>query len=221
MPDSADARRTMVDRQVRTYDVTDRAVIAALLETPREPFVPAGREALTYSDQAIPLRSEAGSRRSLLPPMILARLLQALDIRAGATVLDVGCATGYSTLLLDRLGAHVVGLEPDSQLADGARARLARLGSERVSVVIDSVVQGHAAGAPYDAILLNGAFEITPEGLIDQLSDQGRLVGIDASGRAPKAVLIRRAGQGSSRQTLFDAAAPVFEDLRRTEAFAF
>lgn len=222
MVDFAQARRTMVDRQVRTYDVTDRAVLAAFEEVPRERFVPPGREALAYSDQAVPLDGAAGGDgRSLLAPMVLARLLQALAIQPTDRVLDVACGSGYGTLVIERLGGRVIGLEPDAALAETAARLLAELGSGGARIVAGPVAAGHSAGAPYDGVLINGAFEIPPRSLLDQVAERGRLVGIEARARAPKAVLYRRAGAAFSRQALFDAAAPSLDGLRRPPEFVF
>jgi len=221
MIDFAQARRMMVDCQVRTYDVTDRAVLAALDEVPREKFVPADRVALVYSDQPIPLTSGVPQGgRVLLAPMVLARLLQALEAAPGEAVLDVGCGTGYSTAVLARIGAYVTGLEPDAGLASIARRLLAEVVGHPVTVAEGPAGRGAAQFGPYDAILVNGSFEIRPDGLLDQLKENGRLVGIEGIGRATKAVIYRRADGTFGARSLFDATAPVFADLKQTFAFA-
>ena len=103
MTDFAAARRSMVDGQVRTSDVTDLRIIAAMLELPRERFVPGSDAALAYLDRDIPLRAPGtGAGRCLLKPMVLAKMVQAASVRATDHVLDVGCATGYSAALLAR-----------------------------------------------------------------------------------------------------------------------
>jgi protein-L-isoaspartate(D-aspartate) O-methyltransferase len=222
MLDFAAARRTMVDRQVRTFDVTNLAVIAAFDGAPREKFVPPGREALAYSDVAVPLEAEGPSvTRCLLPPMIVARMLQALDVRPGERVLDAGCATGYTTCLLHRLEAFVIGLEPDAGLAEMARKALAESAAGQVEIVTGPIAAGHAAGAPYDAILLNGAYQVEPEALYAQLAEGGRLVGIDASQAVPRATLSIRRGKIVSRQPLFGATAPLVEGLGAPAQFVF
>ncbi len=209
----------MIDCQVRTFDVTDLRLLDVMDEVPREHFVPADSLPLAYSDQLIRCRGEGGGRW-LLTPMAVARLLQALDIRPGQAVLDAGCGGGYTTALAAKLGGRVTGVESDAALAAIAKRGLAALGLD-APVVTGAVADGHAPGAPYDAILLNGAFEAAPETLLAQIGPDGRLAGIDADGGAPKAVLIRRAGKGFSRMALFDCAAPVFDGLRRAPSFAF
>src|SRR5262245_7710514 len=119
MLDFASARRMMVDGQLRTSDVTDPRLIAAMLEIPRERFVP--QPTLAYVDLDLPV--DGGSRR-LLKPMVLAKLIQAAEINAEACVLDIGCGTGYSSAVLAQLARAVVALEADPELAQQARENL-------------------------------------------------------------------------------------------------
>ena len=102
MIDFAAARRMMVDGQVRTSDVTDLRIIAAMLELPRERFVPTPRPLLPISISTFLPSEAAGDKpaRHLLKPMVLAKLIQAAAVKADDRVLDVGCATGYSAALL-------------------------------------------------------------------------------------------------------------------------
>ena len=117
MIDFVAARRMMVDGQVRTADVTDPRLLSAMLDLPRERFFPEDKASLAYLDIDVPV-SEAGLPvRRLLKPMVLAKLIQAAGIAATDHVLDVGCATGYSTALLAQLAGSVVGLEEDRTLA--------------------------------------------------------------------------------------------------------
>src|SRR5918995_1381193 len=119
MLDFAQARRAMVDSQLRTFDVFDIPVLAAMEAVPRERFVPAGRESLAYIDQDIPVSDGIAGveRRFMLKPMVLGRMLQALDIEAGVKALDVACGLGYSSAVLAQLGAKVVALESVEPLA--------------------------------------------------------------------------------------------------------
>jgi protein-L-isoaspartate(D-aspartate) O-methyltransferase len=216
MADSATLRRMMVDGQIRTADVTDRPLIQAMLDLPRERFVSPAQAALAYLDQDLP--AGAAGRR-LLKPMILAKMLQALDLSPGTRVLDVGCATGYAAALMARLGATVVALDEQPELAGQARANLA--GLESVEVAEGKLIDGYPAKAPYDAILVEGAVEVEPEALCRQLADGGRLVCIRGAGPAAKATLYRRNGDDISHGQLFDAAAAVLPDFTRPPAFVF
>jgi protein-L-isoaspartate(D-aspartate) O-methyltransferase len=220
MMDFATARRMMVDGQIRTMDVTDPRVIAAMFDLPRERFLPPAKAALAYLDRDIPVTDDNTSRR-LLKPMVLAKLVQAAEIRAGDHVLDVGCATGYSSALLSRLAGSVVALEEDPVLAAQAQKNLAELGLEHVEVVRGPLVAGWRERAPYDAILLNGATEVVPKDLCDQLRNGGRLVCVLGHAPASKATVFRCANGDTSGRPIFDAAAPILPGFTKSQAFVF
>jgi protein-L-isoaspartate(D-aspartate) O-methyltransferase len=172
---------------------------------------------LAYLDLDAPA-NDSGSRR-LLKPMVLAKLLYAADIGGTDRVLDVGCASGYSSAILGRLGADVVALEEDAALA--GRASTALRGQKNVTVVTGPLVAGWPASAPYDVIVVNGACDVAPAALCDQLADRGRLVCIVGSGPAGKATLFRRDGNDIGSRRIFDAAAPLLPGFARAPAFSF
>ena len=221
MIDFAHARRMMVEGQVRTADVTDLALVAAMLDVPRERFVAPGQAALAYLDLglAVGQGTALGSRR-LLTPMVLAKLLQAAEIRAEDHVLDVACATGYAAAVIARLAAQVTALEEDPALAATAKAILADLAPANVSVVTGPLTAGWPAAAPYDVILLEGATEIVPRAFFPQLRDGGRLLCVQ--GRTPgKAMLYRSVGGDVSGRVIFDAAAALLPGFIEPPAFVF
>jgi protein-L-isoaspartate(D-aspartate) O-methyltransferase len=217
MVDFAQARRTMVDGQVRTADVTDLRLLRAMQEVPRELFVPAPRRAIAYLDRDVPV----SSARALLKPMVLGKLLQAAAIMPTDRVLDVGTATGYSSAVLGRLAALVIALEEDEQLAASARETLASVGAATVAVATGPLTDGWAAEAPYDVIMLQGASEVAPDSLLAQLADGGRLLAVVGSGPLGKAVIYRKAGSHATAQPLFDAAAPLLPGFAQAPAFVF
>jgi protein-L-isoaspartate(D-aspartate) O-methyltransferase len=191
-------------------------VLAAFADLPRETFVAPAFASLAYVDRDVP--ALGASDRLLLAPMVLAKLIQAANIRLGEKALDVAGGSGYSAAVLAALGAHVTVLEDDSGALAAAKTLL---GAEKsIDLVAGALAEG-AAGGPFDLILVNGAFECAPEKLLDQLSDGGRLVGVDASFRSPKAVLIERMSGVSSRRALFDATAPRLRAFRQIASFAF
>jgi protein-L-isoaspartate(D-aspartate) O-methyltransferase len=220
MIDYAQARRTMVDCQIRPADVTDRALLAAMLDIPRERFLPPHLAGLAYLDLDLPL---AGPRhnptRRLIKPQVLAKLLQAAAITDADRVLDVGCATGYSSAVLARLAKSVVALEDDAELPRPARAELTK--TANIEIVHGPLVAGWPKRAPYDVIVLNGATEITPEGLLEQLADGGRFVGVFGRGQSAKAMLFRRVNGALSSWPIFDAAAPLLPGFAAPSAFVF
>src|SRR5476649_1293408 len=144
MPDFAAARRTMVDGQVRTSDVTDLRLVAAMLDLPRERFVPQDKMDVAYFDLDIPVGGQGGGagrpQRRLLKPMVLAKLIQAADIGSTDRVLDVGCGNGYAAAVLARVAGQVVALEEDAALAKAAGAALSS--QPNVTVVSGPLVDG-------------------------------------------------------------------------------
>jgi protein-L-isoaspartate(D-aspartate) O-methyltransferase len=221
MSDFAALRRTMVDGQVRTADVTDLRLLAVMLDLPRERFVPAAKAELAYLDRDIPVSGADRPVRWLLKPMVLAKLIQAAAIGETEQVLDVGCATGYSSALLGRLAGGVVALEEDMALAQKATENIAALGAANVQVATGALAAGWPAGGPYDAILLEGASEVAPQALLGQLKEGGRLVCVLGRGPVGKAMLYHaRAGEFSGRP-IFNAAAPLLPGFAETPEFVF
>jgi protein-L-isoaspartate O-methyltransferase len=149
---------------LRTFDVNHIPLLAAFDSVPREGFVPAGRESLAYSDQDVAVAQGSGERRFMLAPMVLARLIQSLEIGSGDKVLDVACGLGYSCAVMARLGAAVIGLDVDESIVAEARRRLAESGTVGAAVVGGALESGYPKGGPYDAILVNGAVETEPRG---------------------------------------------------------
>lgn len=217
MVDYAQARRAMVDSQVRPHDVTDLRIIAALLEVPRERFFPPAQRPLAYLDAELPV----AGKRCLLKPMVFAKLVQSAALTENDRVLDVGCTTGYSSAVLGKLSDSVVALEEDAALARMASETLAEVGASNVSVATGPLTGGWAQGAPYDAILVEGAVEVVPDALIAQLKEGGRLVAVVGSMPMGKATLYRKVGGHVTAVPLFDAAAPLLPGFAKPAAFVF
>ena len=210
-------RLAMVNGQLRTGDVADREVLAAFLEIPRERFVAPEFAALAYVDRDMPALG-AKSRR-LLPPLTLARMLQAAQVKAGEKALDVAGGSGYGAALLDFMGAKVVALESDAGAAAAARQELA--GRANISVVEGPLDVGAAGLGPFDVIVVEGAFEVWPERLLALLADRGRLVGVDAITGAPQAALFEKNGSGVGRRALFETRAETLDGFKADASFAF
>jgi protein-L-isoaspartate(D-aspartate) O-methyltransferase len=214
---SIERRRRMVDGQLRVGGVTDLALLAAFLDTPREAFVAPAQAGLAYLDGDQP--ALGSSRRRLLAPLTLARLLQAAMVAPGDRALDVAGGSGYSAAILSRLGASVVALESDAGAAAAARRALA--GCAGIEVVEGDLVAGAAGRGPFDVILLHGTYESRPDALIAQLGEGGRLVGVEAQPGAEEAVLVERSAAGISRRALFETRVAAIEAFRRAPSFAF
>ena len=217
-------RRAMVDGQIRTFDVTDQAVILAFSMVPRELFLPPGLRDLAYSDAVLTLRG--ASSRAMLQPMHLARLMQGASIQRADRVLVVAGGTGYVACLMAHVAGHVVTLETDAAFAKEVASLSEKIGLANVEAVTGSLAAGHPAGAPYDVILIQGAVEAKLDALFQQLSPTGRLVAIEtktgeATRRAGRAIRFQRVSEDISVRPLFDATAPVLVEFAASENFVF
>jgi protein-L-isoaspartate(D-aspartate) O-methyltransferase len=211
----------MVDSQIRPSDVTDRRIPRAMLEVPRELFVPASAQATAYIDDQVRVAGGSGSAgpRFLLAPRVLAKLIQNLDIAETDTVLDIGCATGYSAAILSRLAKTVVAVETDPVLAGQAAAALKSAGISGVAVHAGPLAVGYPTRAPFDAILINGAVPEAPANLLDQLKDGGRLAAVLVSNGVGRATLWRRYGTHFDHRALFDASAAPLPGFEKPAVF--
>jgi protein-L-isoaspartate(D-aspartate) O-methyltransferase len=221
MTDFAAARRMMVDGQIRPNDVHDLRIIAAMLEIPRERFVSASNAEFAYADLDLPVGIDTQPARRLLKPMVLAKMAQAAAVGASDRVLDVGCATGYSSALLARLAQSVVALEEDPALAKLAEQALSDLHTSNVTVVTGPAIKGWPARAPYDVIFLNGATEVVPKTLFGQLKEEGRLIAVMGRSAAGRVILYRCVGGNVSGWPVFDAAAALVPGFAEPPTFVF
>jgi protein-L-isoaspartate(D-aspartate) O-methyltransferase len=223
MADLSNARRMMVDGQVKTVDVTDHALLVALGEIPRERFVPGPLRNLAYLDRDLQVADATATRegRYLMEAGPFARLVQAAEIKPEDVVLDVGCGTGYSAAILARLASSVVALESDPELAQFANEALSTLGIDNVAVVTRPLEPGYPVEGPYDVILLEGAVEVISDALFGQLKEDGRLVGVVGYGRTGRATVYQRSGSGMSARTAFDAHVAPLPGFRKPKAFVF
>jgi len=215
------ARQKMVDGQVRTDDVTDPRILDAMLALPREDFVPVQKRPLAYLDLDLDVGEASSAKRFLIKPQVTAKMLQAANIGASDNVLIVGCATGYCAAIAGTMAAKVTGTETDPALVAKGGEILARLGFTNVTLKVAAPADGDPAGAPYDVIILNGSTEIEPEQLYGQLGEGGRLVGVFATARPSRAMIVTRSHGDLGRWTLFDAAAPLLPGLEKRPAFVF
>lgn len=220
--DSAALRRTALDCQIRPYGVVDQAVLARFLDVPREPFAPAGAEALVYSDSELRHPLAAGGTRAMLAPLVLARMMQAAEIQPSDVALDVGGATGYTAALAAGLAGRVIALESDAALSAAAAQNFAISGLGNVEAMCGPLVDGASAKGPFDLVIVNGAVEQGVDKLLGQLAPGGRLVLLEPqTAGAAIAVLYRRDGSNLSRRALFEATGKLLPEFARKPAFAF
>lgn len=218
----AELRRTMVDRQIKTFDVTDAAVLARMLEVARERFLPGDLGPLAYSDAALELEGEDGAVRRLLPPLVLARLIQGARVEPADRALVVAAGPGYSAALLAGLASEVVAVESDAVLAAQCRDNLAAAGLSGVRVIEGPLVAGAPRAAPFDVILVDGAAAARLDPLIEQLADGGRLVVLRQTPEGIcQATRYEKSGATVGTRALFDAGHPVLDAFRPVESFTF
>jgi protein-L-isoaspartate(D-aspartate) O-methyltransferase len=217
------ARLAMVESQIRPNAVRDPSILNAFATLPRELFVPEEQKALAYMDEAVlaaPGAADSPPRR-LLPPMVLARMLQAASLSRTDRALDVGGATGYSAAVLAALCATVDVLEASESLAEATRRNLLAAKVESVSVHVGPLDQGLQGGIPFDFILVNGAVAREPATLFGQLAEGGRLVAILRSGWLGRAALFTKSSGVVSGRPIFDAGADYLPGFEPTPQFVF
>jgi protein-L-isoaspartate(D-aspartate) O-methyltransferase len=182
----------MVERQLLGRDIADDAVLEAMGRVPREAFVPESERRRAYADAALPI----GHGQTISQPYMVARIAEALALRPGELVLDVGTGSGYQAAVLAELGADVVTIERIPELASTARKRLAEAGFERVEVVVGDGTLGLPGRAPFDAIAVAAAAPGLPQTLYEQLRPRGRLVVPVGGQRVQRLELIVRSPEG-------------------------
>ena len=207
-------RRAMVASQLRTTGVNDPRVVAAMGAVPRERFVPAERCALAYADTVVPL----GHGRQLNPPMALGRMLTEARLQGDEKALVIGAATGYSAAVLARLAGSVTAVEEQPELVAFARKALDGCGIELVE---GPLREGHAAGAPYDFILIDGAVEYVPQVIVDQLADGGEFALALLDEGVTRLCVGRVVGGAFGTTAVSDAAAALLPGFEKPRGFSF
>jgi protein-L-isoaspartate(D-aspartate) O-methyltransferase len=215
MTDFALRRQMMVDTQVRPSDVTKYPIIAAMLAVPREAYVPPARREAAYVGENLVI----APGRVLIEPRTFAKLLDALDVQPGETVLDIGCGLGYSTAVLARLAGAVVAVEEDADMAGAAERTLAAEGVDNAAVVAGALALGAVKSGPYDVIMLQGAVEEIPDSLTAQLRVGGRIGAVFMEGSLGVARIGYKSDAGTSWREVFNASAPVLPGFRRQMGF--
>ncbi len=166
-------RRRMVERQLRRRGIHDERVLEAMLEIPREEFVPETVRHAAYSDQPAPI----GHGQTISQPYMTALMVQCLELTGSETVLEVGGGCGYHAAVLGALAARVISVEVIPELAEAARRNLEKTGYMRnVVVVTGDGSQGCPEFAPYDAISVAAAAPEVPAPLLAQLKSPGKMV---------------------------------------------
>jgi protein-L-isoaspartate(D-aspartate) O-methyltransferase len=211
------ARHNMIEQQIRPWEVLDQRVLDLLNEIPRENFVPKRYLKLAYADTTIPL----GDEQVMMPPRVEARILQALNIQADETVLEVGTGSGYVTALLASLAEHVYSVDINTEMTRTAGEKLADHGIINVALETGDAARGWDAHAPYDVIVLTGSLPLLPDNFKQALTVGGRLLAIVGDTPAMDVVLITRVGESEwTQETLFETDLPPLINAPEPDRFS-
>jgi protein-L-isoaspartate(D-aspartate) O-methyltransferase len=222
-PDFASARFNMVESQIRPNKVRDPRILEAMGALPREIFVPLACAGIAYIDEDV----QVMPGRYLLEPMVLARLLEEANIKAGDRVLDIAPATGYSTAVIASMAKDVVALESDPSCVQLAVRNLDGLQIKNAELQLGALAEGWDAKAPYDVILINGGIEVLPSALLSQLAEGGRLLlvvrqfGPAHAAHKGEARLYEKIHGTMSHRALFDANVKLLPGFEAKKTFTF
>jgi len=218
-PSTDKARFNMIQQQIRPWDVIDSQVLNTMMAISREAFVPDAYRALAYADIEVPMN--AGQK--MLAPRVVARMLQALDVKDGDKVLEIGTGTGYVTACLSRLGGKVTSIELDEELLQRARNTLQTQGFKDLDLRSGDGLAGPVLGGPFDVIAVTGSLpgDDALEALQEQLADTGRLFAIVGEGPAMHALLLTRTDDSLRREDLFETSLPPLTNAPQPEQFNF
>jgi len=172
MTDYAAEREAMVERQLKRRGITEKLILDAFLEVPRECFVSEEYAHLAYGDHPLPIEAN----QTISQPYIVALMIQAAGIGLRDKVLEVGAGSGYAAAVISRIAGKVIAIERQHDLVEVARERLKRLGFDNVQIVEGDGTKGCPEKAPFDAILAAASGSHVPKPLLDQLAPDGRIV---------------------------------------------
>ncbi|MBI3545202.1 MAG: protein-L-isoaspartate O-methyltransferase [Gammaproteobacteria bacterium] len=216
--DFAVARQTMIERQIRTWDVLDQRVLDLIARVPREDFVPKAYRGMAFVDMNLPL----GHGEVMMAPKLEARLVQELEIAPTDKVLEIGTGSGYMTALLASLARHVVSIEIVPEFSADAANKLARHGLHNITLEVGDGARGWERQKPYDVILISGSLPVLPQSLRDSLNIGGRLIAIVGKAPAMDVKRIRRIDALSfTEDSLFETVLPPLRNATEPARFVF
>ena len=212
------ARFNMIEQQIRPAEVLDTHVLSVISETPREAFVAANYQELAFSDLNVPL----ANGQVMMKPIMEARLLQALNIQASDSILEIGTGSGYFTALLAKLGRKVQSVEIDASIMAAAQERLDAQGISNVTLTHADAARGWDQGGPFDAIAITGSLPILPDSFQQQLTVGGRMVAIVGQSPVMQVLLITRIDETQwSTECLYETDFPELINAEQPQAFVF
>jgi protein-L-isoaspartate(D-aspartate) O-methyltransferase len=208
-------RKAMVVSQLRTTDVSDPRVIAAMSHVAREDFVPAAQRSFAYADRGV----QIGEGRSLNPPLTTGRLLNVARVTKEDNILLIGAATGYTAAVLAQLAGSVTAVEQNAKLAAAATKNLS--GYPTVKIETGNHADGWPQSAPYSVIVIDGLGEHIPQTLVDQLAPDGRIVAAVMNDGVPRLALGHKAGSHVGYQYFADCAGCPLPGFEKAKSFNF
>lgn len=218
MIDFVELRRMMVDGQLRTFDIQNSAILDAMGRVPRECFVGHADRALAYADRPASLRE---GQRSLLAPMVLARMLQGGKLTSGERALDICGGTGYSAAVMRAMGCDVVAWDPDPELRARAGHACAEAGFPDVVIAAADSIASISGKGTFDFVLINGCCEREPKELFSYLADGGRLATLLKNGAAQSVRIFRKSNSGIGRNFGGNGHGPLIKLFARKAEFVF
>ena len=208
-------RKAMVVSQLRTTEVSDPRVIAAMSHIPREDFVPAAQRSFAYADRGV----QIGEGRALNPPLTTGRLLNVAHVTKDDNVLLIGAATGYTATVLAQLAGSVTAIEANASLAATAKKNLADVAG--VTIETGDHADGWDKSAPYSVIVIDGLVDQIPQTLVDQLAPDGRIVAAIMNDGVSRLALGRTAGDHIGYQYFADCGGSPLPGFEKTKSFTF
>ncbi|HET7675347.1 MAG TPA: protein-L-isoaspartate O-methyltransferase [Gammaproteobacteria bacterium] len=217
--EAAHARKMMVERQVRTWDVLDQRITDLLEEMPRDRFVPERFRALAYADAQIPL----GDGQIMMAPKVEGRMLQALAVQPGESVLEVGTGSGFIAACLARLGGNVLSCDNRAAFLGGAQKAIAELGlADQVELRHQDSARLDWTEQRFDVICVTGSVPVLDNGFAEHLETGGRLFVVVGQAPVMEAILITRIAAGElARESLFETVLPALDNAPAPSPFRF
>ncbi len=211
------ARFNMIEQQVRPWEVLDQRVLGVMAQVRREDFVPPRYRKMAFADIDIPL----DHGESMSKPIVQGRILQALEVKEGDSVLEIGTGSGYLTACFAHLGREVLSIDQHADFIDRARTRLAEAGLTNVRFDIGDAMRGWQPGRSFDAISVNGAVERVPQSFLGWLAPGGRMFVVRGRSPAMEAVLVTRIGEDQFvTDSLFETDMPYLNHAAPPQRFA-
>jgi protein-L-isoaspartate(D-aspartate) O-methyltransferase len=215
--DTEFARQQMVEQQVRAWDVLQPGILDVLMNVPREQFVPSGYELLAFADMEVPL----GHGQSMMTPTLEGRVLQALQVNSGDSVLEVGTGSGFLTACLARLGDKVTSLEIYADFMKSAQANLEDTGISNFELLPMDATR-ELPDATYDAIAITGSIQSFDPRFVMALNPGGRLFVVVGDAPAMDARLItRRSDNDWQTESLFETVLAPLVNGNKPPQFLF